>query len=232
MNMSGLKMQTRLLPSSFIQNKNHEKYFKDQGGFKVLEEIKLVFGKPALNYIIHHTTILYDSRSLSRTAGGTCEQNSDVSIVRLRHNTTGSKAQSRWWHHVLRHELLHSLLTDISLSLKLSNDEPLAEGLPILLENLMASTPLPNEEDMAFTILTFEALKSLAKKRRITLRELVMDIVGSSKTVSSRKKWGQALSDEYRIVKNDIKRKDMFESDTNIKELYKNSISKFKKVVG
>ena len=224
-------MSNRLLPSNFIPDKNHVKYFKEQGGYKVLQEIQTTFGKPALNYVLHHTTILYDRRSLSRTAGGTCEQHSDVSIVRLRHNTTGSKAQSRWWYHVLRHELLHSLLADISLSLKLSNDEPLAEGLPILLENLMSSTPFPNQEDMVFTIITFETLKSLAKKRRITLRELVKDIVGSSQTVSSRKKWGQTLSDEYRLVRNDIKKKDMFDSNANIKEMYNSSISKLKKEI-
>lgn len=214
-------MTTRKLPKTFISQENLE-YFKNQGGYEVLDEFEKVFGEAAVKYILNHTLILYDRISLSRTASGTCEQDSVRSIVRLRYNTVNSRAKAKWWKHVLKHEILHSLTADISLALYLSRDDSVAEGLPIILENLMGETPIPNSEDRMFAINTIDAIERLSKQHKLKTRDIISQMIGGVGSKSRRKVWGKEISREYKNVEIENKRR-------SSKDIYDQQIKRFVK---
>jgi len=184
------------LPSSFISSEDI-KYFREQGGFGILTKLEKTFGTSSLNYLLTHTRVLYDRRSMDTTAGGTCTQSRTMSVVRLRYKTTTSKARSRWWSHILLHELLHSLFANISLTMSASSDEPIAEGICILAENMITKGPIPNKIDMIYTMQTLDALEVVAKKKDTTAKRLLIDLAGDSHRISRSK----LLAQEYRSLK-------------------------------
>jgi hypothetical protein len=185
------------LPSNFISEADLG-YFKEQGGFRILGKIEKTFGASSLNYLLTHTRVLYDRRSMDNTAGGTCNQSRTMSVVRLRYRTTNSKARSLWWSHVLLHELLHSLFADISLAMSASSDEPVAEGISILAENIMMKGPIPNKMDMIYTMRTLEVLEIVAKSKNTTPKKLLISLAGTQGTKISR---AELLSKEYHSLK-------------------------------
>jgi len=184
------------LPSSFISEEDI-KYFREQGGFGILRKLEKTFGSSSLDYLLTHTRVLYDRRSMDGTAGGTCTQSRTMSIVRLRYKTTTSKARSRWWSHVLLHELLHSLFANVSLTMSASSDEPIAEGISILAENMVTKGPIPNKIDMIYTMQTLAALEIVAKKKDTTAKQLLLRLAGEAHRISRSK----LLAQEYRSLK-------------------------------
>jgi len=196
--MVNLMVATRniQLPSSFISPEDI-KYFREQGGFGILKKLEKTFGTPSLNYLLTHTRVLYDRRSMDTTAGGTCTQSRTMSVVRLRYKTTASKARSRWWSHVLLHELLHSLFANVSLAISTFSDEPISEGISILAENMITKGPTPNKIDMIYAMQALDALEAAAKKKDITAKQLLISLAGESHRISRSK----LLAQEYRSLK-------------------------------
>lgn len=183
-------------PPTFISESDLG-YFKEQGGFKILNKIEKIFGSSSLEYLLTHTRILYDRRSMDATAGGTCNQSKTMSVIRLRYKTTNSKARSIWWSHILLHELLHSLFANISLSMSASSDEPVAEGISILAENILLKSPTPNKMDMIYTMRTLDAIENAAKKKNTTVKKFFFSLAGR-RSITSR---AELLSQEYRSLK-------------------------------